>query len=33
MPSCPAARSVFANTAYRPATPAFVMNRFDPFKT
>ena len=33
MPECPAAGSVFAKTVYRPATPAFVMNRFVPLRT
>jgi hypothetical protein len=33
MPECPASGSVFAKTVYRWATPAFVMNRFDPFST
>ena len=33
IPPCPASGSVFANTVYRPATPAFVMNRFDPSRT
>ena len=30
IPSCPARGSVFANTVYTLATPAFVMNRFSP---
>jgi hypothetical protein len=33
MPAWPAAGSVFAKTTYTPATPAFVMNRFDPLMT
>ena len=33
MPEWPALGSVFANTVYSFATPAFVMNRFDPSST
>ena len=32
IPSWPASGSVFANTVYIPATPALVMNRFDPLR-
>ena len=33
MPAWPSCGSVFANTVYSRATPAFVMNRFDPSST
>ncbi len=33
MPEWPAEGSVFANTVYRAATPAFVMKRFEPLRT
>ena len=32
-PAWPASGSVFANTVYSPATPAFVMKRFEPSST
>ena len=33
MPECPASGSVFANTVYTLATPAFVMKRLEPLRT
>ncbi len=33
IPAWPASGSVFAKTVYSPATPAFVMNRFEPSST
>ena len=33
IPEWPASGSVFANTTYSPATPAFVMKRLPPLRT